>query len=121
MEGGGGVSNRNDPQSRWLRPRNSNSQQSQTNSTALLTTLLMLKASSSPGSMVGDVMRTRRLHARLANVMRVDNRVRVTYAAATPAVRRVSCSPRPRGKKTLMRSSCAPLSLQYLPPPPMPY
>jgi hypothetical protein len=32
-------------------------------------------------------MRTRRLHARLAYVMRVDNRVKVTYAAATPAVR----------------------------------
>ena len=76
-----------------------NLQQSQANSTALLTTLLMLKASSSPGSIVGGVMRTRRLHARLAYVMRVENRARVKYAAATPAVRKVSCCPRPRGKK----------------------
>jgi hypothetical protein len=35
------------------------------------------------------VMRTRRLHARLAYVVRVDIRARVTYAAATPAVRKV--------------------------------
>jgi hypothetical protein len=45
-------------------------------------------------------MRTRRLHARLvyvmrvdnraAYVMRVDNRARVTYAATTPAVPKVS-------------------------------
>jgi hypothetical protein len=31
-------------------------------------------------------MRTRRLHARLAYVMRVDNRASVAYATATPAV-----------------------------------
>jgi hypothetical protein len=47
-----------------------------------------------------DLMRTRRLHARLAYVMRVDNRAaykrrvdyraRVTYAAATSAAREVS-------------------------------
>jgi len=36
------------------------------------------------------VMRTRRLHARLAYVICVDNRARVTYAAATPAVQKVS-------------------------------
>jgi hypothetical protein len=35
-------------------------------------------------------MRKRRLHARLAYVARVDDRARVTYAAATPAVRKVS-------------------------------
>jgi hypothetical protein len=35
------------------------------------------------------VMRIRRLHARLAYVMRVDIRARVMYAAATPAVRKV--------------------------------
>jgi hypothetical protein len=35
------------------------------------------------------VMRTRRLRARLAYVMRVDNRARVTYAAVTPVVLKV--------------------------------
>jgi hypothetical protein len=34
------------------------------------------------------VKRTRRLHARFAYVMRVDDRARVTYAAATPAVQK---------------------------------
>jgi hypothetical protein len=41
---------------------------------------------------VGDMMRTRRLHARLAYVIRVDNRSSVAYAAA-------SCRPKLRGKK----------------------
>jgi hypothetical protein len=35
-------------------------------------------------------MSTRRLRARLAYVMRVDDRARVTYAAATLAVRKIS-------------------------------
>jgi hypothetical protein len=35
-------------------------------------------------------MRARRLRARMAYVMRVDDGARVTYAAATPAVRKVS-------------------------------
>jgi hypothetical protein len=36
------------------------------------------------------VMRTRQLRERLAYMMRVDNRAKVTYAAATLAVRKVS-------------------------------
>jgi hypothetical protein len=35
------------------------------------------------GSTVGDMMRTRRQHARLAYVMRVYNRESVAYAAAS--------------------------------------
>jgi len=43
------------------------------------------------------VMRTRLLHARMAYVMRVDDRARVTYAAATPAELKVP------GEKSLAR------------------
>jgi hypothetical protein len=35
-------------------------------------------------------MRTRRLHARLAYVIRVGYRAKVIYAAATPAVKKLS-------------------------------
>ena len=54
-------------------------------------------------------MRTRRLHERLAYVMRVDNRASVAYAAASTSARtprpprvayaEASCRPRLRGKK----------------------
>jgi hypothetical protein len=64
-----------------------------------------------PGQYSGDMMRTRRLHARLAYVMRVGNRASVAYAAAstsarTPRLPRVayaeaSCRPRPRGEKNV--------------------
>jgi hypothetical protein len=37
-------------------------------------------------SVVGGMMRTRRLHARLAYVVRIDVRASVAYVAATPAV-----------------------------------
>ena len=48
-------------------------------------------------------MRTRQLHARLAYVMRVDNRARIAYAAASArSVRRGLLSP-----EVLMRSGCA--------------
>ena len=51
-------------------------------------------------SIVGNMMRTRRLHARLAYVVRVDDRASISYAAA-PArnVRRGVVSP-----EVLMRS-----------------
>jgi hypothetical protein len=45
-------------------------------------------------------MRTRRLHERLAYVMRVGNGASVAYAAAS--IRGRLC-----GKKTLLRSGCA--------------
>jgi hypothetical protein len=49
---------------------------------------------------VGDIKRTRRLHARLAYVMRVDNRASIAYAAASArSVRRGVVSP-----EVLMRS-----------------
>jgi hypothetical protein len=58
---------------------------------------------------VGDIMRTRRLHARLAYVMRADNLASVAYAAASTSARtprpprvayaKASCRPRLRGKK----------------------
>jgi hypothetical protein len=61
------------------------------------------------GSIVGDMVRTRQLHARLACVMRVDNRASVAYAAVstsarTPRPPRVAyaaafCRPRLHGKK----------------------
>jgi hypothetical protein len=48
-------------------------------------------------------MRTRQLHARLAYVMRVDNRARIAYAAASArSVRRGLLLP-----EVLMRSGCA--------------
>jgi hypothetical protein len=68
---------------------------------------------------VEDIMRTRRLHSRLAYVKRADNRASVAYAAAstfarTPRPPRVayaetSCRPRLRGKKRLevgLRIAC---------------
>jgi hypothetical protein len=69
-------------------------------------------------------MRTRRLHSRLAYVMRVDNRARLAYAAAstfarTPQPPRVayaaaSCRPRLRGKKRWCgRAAHRTLGLQY--------
>jgi hypothetical protein len=36
------------------------------------------------------LMRTRRLHARMAYVKRVDYRARVTYAEASPVERKIS-------------------------------
>ena len=44
---------------------------------------------------MGDIKRTRRLHARLAYVMRVDNRASIAYAVAPArSVRRGVVSPR---------------------------
>jgi hypothetical protein len=68
-------------------------------------------------------MRTRRLHARLAYVIRVDNRASVAYAAAstsarTPRPSRVayvvdSCRPRLRCKKCRCEAAHRTLGLRY--------
>jgi hypothetical protein len=50
-------------------------------------------------SIVGNMMHTRRLHARLAYVMCVDNRASIAYAASARSVRRGLLSP-----ELLMRS-----------------
>jgi hypothetical protein len=44
-------------------------------------------------SEVGNMMRTRQLHARFAYVMRVDNRASIAYATAARSVRRGLLSP----------------------------
>jgi hypothetical protein len=69
-------------------------------------------------------MRTRRLHARLAFVMRVDDRASVAYAAASTSARTLrpsrvayaeaSCRPRLRGKKpSCGRAAHHTLGLRY--------
>jgi hypothetical protein len=71
-------------------------------------------------------MRTRRLHTRLAYVMRADNHASVAYAAAstsarTPRPSRVayaeaSCRPRLRGKKRFevgLRIACLACVMHY--------
>jgi hypothetical protein len=70
------------------------------------------------------MMRTRRLHARLAYVMRVDNRASVAYSAASTSARtprpprvayaEASCRPRPCGKKHFCgRAAHRTLGLRY--------
>ena len=52
---------------------------------------------------MGDIKRTRRLHARIAYVMRVDNRASIAYTAASArSVCRGLLSP-----EVLMRPGCA--------------
>jgi hypothetical protein len=54
------------------------------------------------GSIVGNMMRTRRLHERLAYVVRVDDRASVAHVAATLGVRVKSG----RAVHRCMRSAC---------------
>jgi hypothetical protein len=64
---------------------------------------------------VGDIKRTRRLHARLAYVMRVDNRASIALAAASArSVRRGLVSPRGVDAVGLRIARLASLGLRYV-------